>query len=148
MSLTNLLYHLVFGTQDRHPWITREIEQNLYEYLGGIIRGQKGISLEINGVEDHLHILAKLHQATAVADVLRELKSESSRWLHENFAAARKFAWQPGYAAFTVSESQVERVRRYIRNQKQHHRSYDFRTELIALLEAHRIEFDEKYLLK
>jgi len=148
MSLTNLLYHLVFATQDRHQWITDEIEQRLYEYLGGIIRGQRGTSLEINGVEDHVHMLAKLHQSRAVADVLRELKSESSRWLHQNVDSADRFAWQPGYAAFTVSESQVDRVRRYIRNQKQHHRTSDFREELIALLNAHRIEFDEKYLLK
>jgi len=96
MSLTNLLYHLVFGTKDRHPWITDEIEQQLYEYLGGIIRGQDGTSLEINGVEDHLHILAKLNQNRAVADVLRELKSESSRWIHKNFSSSRQFVWQPG----------------------------------------------------
>ena len=146
MSFTNLLYHLVFGTQDRHPWITHEMEQRLYEYLGGIIRGQRGVSLEINGVEDHLHILTKLSQTTAVADVLRELKSESSRWIHENFP--KPFPWQPGYAAFTVSESEVEHVRNYIRNQKQHHRRTDYRSELITLLNAHQVQFDEKYLLR
>ena len=147
MSLTNLLYHIVFGTKERHPWISEEIEPRLYEYLGGVIRGQKGISLEINGVEDHLHILTKLSQNISVADVLRELKSESSRWIHENFSSAQRFAWQPGYAAFIVSESQVERVRQYIRGQKQHHRRADYREELVKLLNAHHVKFDEKYLL-
>ena len=102
--------------------------------------------MEINGVEDHLHILAKLNQNRAVADVLRELKSESSRWIHKNFSSSRQFVWQPGYAAFTVSESQADRVRQYIRNQKVHHQRRDFREELIALLNANRVEFNEQYL--
>ena len=146
MSLTNLLYHIVFSTKDRHPLITNAIEQRLYEYLGGIIRGQRGIALEINGIPDHVHILAKLSQNRAVADVLRDLKADSSGWVHKNFPLARHFGWQVGYAAFTVSESQVTRVRQHIRNQKQHHKKISFQEELISLLKAHKIQFDEKYL--
>jgi REP element-mobilizing transposase RayT len=142
-SLTNLLYHILFSTKERQPFIRAEIESRVYQYLGGIIRGQQGSAIEINGMPDHVHILARLSQNIAVADVLRKLKGDSSGWIHRRLNL-KSFAWQVGYAAFTVSESQVERVRQYIRNQKKHHRRMTFREELIALLKAHKIEFDEE----
>jgi putative transposase len=145
-SLTNLLYHIVFSTKDRQPLITAEFEDRIHQYLGGIIRGQKGIALEINGMADHIHILAKLSQNKSVKDVLRDLKADSSGWIHDSFSTLRKFSWQTGYSAFTVSESQVVRVRKYIQNQKEHHRKVSFKEELIALLKAHKVEFDERYL--
>jgi REP element-mobilizing transposase RayT len=145
-SFTNLLYHILFSTKHREPMITGLIEARLHRYLGGIVRGQKGIALEINGMPDHVHVLAKLSQNRSVADVLRELKADSSGWVHREYPSLNAFSWQLGYAAFTVSESQVAQVRQYIRNQKQHHRQVTFQEELIALLRAHGVDFEEKYL--
>ena len=145
-SFTNLLYHLVFSTKHREPWISDTVEGRVHSFLGGLIRGQKGIALEINGMADHVHILAKLTQSKAVADVLRDLKANSSGWIHAEFPSLKAFSWQLGYAAFTVSESQVERVREYIRNQKEHHRRVTFQEELISLLREHGVDFDEQYL--
>ncbi len=127
--------------------ITSIVEKRLYGYLGGIIGGQNGIAFEINGMPDHVHLLVKLSQKKSIADVLRELKADSSGWVHQEFPALKSFGWQLGYAAFTVSESQIGRVRQYIRNQKQHHRKMTFQEELISLLRAHGVDFDEKYLV-
>jgi REP element-mobilizing transposase RayT len=138
-SFTNLIFHIVYGTKERRPLIDDEFQPRLYEYLGGTIRGLKGISLEIGGVEDHVHILVKLPPTISVSDFLEKLKANTSKW---SKSVRRGFGWQDGYAAFTVSESQVERVRLYIKNQRQHHAKVSFRDELIALLEAHRLKYD------
>jgi REP element-mobilizing transposase RayT len=143
-SYVNLIYHIVFSTKDREPMITDQFQARLYAYLGGIIREQGGIALEINGLADHVHILAKVRQDKAVSDAIRDIKANSSGWVHDEFS--RHFAWQRGYGAFTVSASQGERVRQYIRRQKEHHRKQPFKEEFIALLKAHEIEFDERYL--
>jgi putative transposase len=142
-SYTNLLFHIVFGTTKRQPLIDESFQPRLYEYVGGTIRGLRGICLEIGGVEDHVHILAKLPPTIAVSDFLEKLKSNSSKWAK---SVKRGFGWQGGYAAFTVSESQVERVRQYIQNQLDHHRESTFEEELIALLRAHGLSYDPKHL--
>jgi putative transposase len=147
-TYTNLLYHLVFSTKERKELIKKEFQEELYKYIGGIVRGEGGVLLEIGGMPDHVHLLAKLKPTRAVSDILRQIKANSSKWLndeHKRFRI-RKFAWQEGYAAFSVSESQVWRVKKYIRGQEEHHKRTDFKTELIALLEKHRVEYDERYL--
>lgn len=147
-SYVNLIYHLVFSTKDRQPLITEEAQARLHEYIGGMLRRQGGIALAVNGMPDHIHVLAKLRQDKALSDVLRDLKAGASGWMHEVFPSAQQFAWQNGYGAFTVSASQVESVRNYIAHQSEHHRKRTFQEEFIALLRAHEIEFDEKYLWK
>src|SRR4051794_16061947 len=102
-SYTNLLYHIVFSTKDRRPVITADIKPRLYEYIGGTIRSLGGILLAINGVADHVHILAKLRPDKAVSDVMRDLKANSSGWLHDVFPDLDELSWQRGYGAFTVS---------------------------------------------
>ncbi len=144
MSYTNLLYHIVFGTKGRAPLILPTFRPRLHEYLGGIVKGLNCVPIEINGVADHVHLLVRLQPVISVSDFLAKLKSNSSGWTRRNHS--RQFRWQVRYAAFSVSESQVPTVRRYIRNQEQHHRKMSFEDELKALLRAHRIEFDEKYL--
>jgi putative transposase len=141
MSYANLLYHIVFGTKGRYPFITNELKPRLHEYLGGTVRGLGGIALEINGMNDHVHLLVKIKPTFSVADFLRELKTNSSKW------AGGRFAWQRRYGAFTVSESQFEIVRNYIRNQQEHHKKFDFKHEFESLLKANNIEIDE-YLWK
>jgi REP element-mobilizing transposase RayT len=146
-TFTNLLYHIVFSTKDRVPSIHESLRERLYEYMGGILRGEGGVLLEIGGIPDHVHLLVKLKSDMPVAEIVRLSKSNSSKWLNELNDPAGRFAWQTGYAAFSVSESQVARVRRYIQNQESHHAKVSFRDELITLLKKHRIEYDERYLL-
>jgi putative transposase len=145
-SYTNLLYHLIFSTKDRRPLITEEYEARLYDYIGGTLRNLGGISLELNGTEDHVHLLAKLRPDVAVADVLRDLKANASGWMHDVFPTMQAFSWQRGYGAFTVSHSNVSEVQRYITNQKTHHMKTSFRDEFIQFLKANQIDFDERYV--
>jgi len=145
-SYTNLLYHIVFSTKDRRPLITPDYEVRLYDYIGGTIRSLGGISLEVNGVEDHVHVLAKLRPDRALSDVLRKLKANASGWMHRVFPALEDFTWQRGYGAFTVSQSSVNEVREYIARQKVHHQKISFRDEFIRFLIANEIEFDERYV--
>ena len=119
-SYTNLLYHIIFSTKDRRPFLTDLYEMRLHDYVGGNIRRLGDISLELNGTEDQLHRLAKLRPDKALSDVLRELKANASGWMHNVFPDLDNFSWQRGYGAFTVSQSNVDEVRRYIANQKEH----------------------------
>jgi REP element-mobilizing transposase RayT len=145
-TYTNLLYHIVFSTKQRQRLITNDFKEELYRYIGGIIRAEGGIQLEIGGTDDHVHILAKLKPAESVSQMLNRIKANSSKWINENEKSSVRFAWQEGFAAFTVSESQVEPVRQYIRNQEQHHRRLTFQDELLAFLQRHGVEFDPRYL--
>jgi REP-associated tyrosine transposase len=147
-SYTCLLYHLVFSTKDREPWLQAGLRPRLWEYLSGAIRGEGGFCLLANGVVDHVHLLARLRQDKAVSEVLRSIKANSSGWIHDAFPKLRGFHWQDGYGAFTVSQSQTEMVRRYIANQHAHHRKLTFQEEFLTLLKAHEIEYDERYLWK
>ena len=145
-SYTNLLYHIVFSTKERRPLITSQYEPRLDDYIGGTVRGMGGICLEINGTEDHVHLLAKLRPVKSVSEVLRELKANASGWMHDVFPEVRKFSWQRGYGAFTVSHSNVYEVRRYISHQKEHHKRISFREEFIQFLRVNGIEYDERYV--
>ena len=147
-SHTNLLYHIVFSTKERRPLITPDCRDELYEYIGGTVRGLGGISLAIGGIEDHLHLLAKLRPDKALSDMLRDLKSNSSRWMRDLFPDAKDFRWQHGYGAFSVSASQIPAVSKYIPHQEQHHKKQSFRDEYIEMLRVNKIEFDEKFLWK
>lgn len=147
-SYTNLIYHIVFSTKNRQPLITGNVKSRLYDYIGGTIRKQGGIALAINGISDHVHVLTKLRADKAVSDVLRDLKANSSGWMREVFPEIKDFSWQNGYGAFTVSASQIDKVKEYVANQEKHHRKIgSFRDEFVKLLTANEIEFDEKYLL-
>jgi len=145
-SHTNLLYHIIFSTKDRRPLITPDYEVRLYDYIGGTVRDLGGISLALNGTEDHVHLLAKLRPDRALSDVLRKLKANASGWMHRVFPRLENFTWQRGYGAFTVSQSNVREVIEYIARQKQHHKKISFRDEFIRFLIANEIKFDERYL--
>jgi putative transposase len=145
-TYTNLLYHIIFSTKDHIPLIKEEFQEELYRYIGGIIRAEGGVQLEIGGVSDHVHILAKIKPAIAVSEMLAKIKANSSKWINDHKMKLRKFGWQEGYAAFTVSESQVPSVREYIQHQPEHHRKQTYQEEFIALLERHGIEYDPRYL--
>jgi putative transposase len=144
MSYTNLLYHIVYATKERAPLITDRLRPRLHEYLGGIVRGLEGVALEVNGTSDHVHLLVRIKPVISVSAFLSKLKSNSSGWAKRQTLG--RFAWHARFGGFTVSESQVERVRRYIRNQEEHHRKISFEEEFKALLNAHHIAFDEAHL--
>ena len=145
-SYTNLLYHIVFSTKDRRPLITPEYEVRLYDYIGGTLRRAGGISLELNGTSEHIHLLAKLRPDRALSDMLRDLKANATEWMHDVFPSLKNFSWQRGYGAFTVSQANVEEVRTYIAHQKDHHRKVFFRDEFIQFLKANGIDYDERFV--
>ena len=145
-SYCNLLYHIVFSTKDREPWLMPSIRPRIHEYLGGAIRGEGGIALIVNGTADHVHILAKLRQDKAVSKLIGEVKANSSGWISRTFKEAAGFGWQEGYGAFTVSDSQIPKVRHYIERQEEHHQSVSFLEEFKVILRAHDLPFDERYL--
>lgn len=136
--------HLVFSTKDRIPWILPEWEDRLHSYVGGIVKGMDAVPMKINGIEDHVHVLTSLKSKHRLDYFLRDLKGESSLWIHQEIT--RMFEWQKGYAAFSVSPSAVPAVSRYIENQKEHHRRADFKTEYVDLLQKAGIEFEERFL--
>ncbi|MCW5550888.1 MAG: IS200/IS605 family transposase [Verrucomicrobiae bacterium] len=141
----SLHYHLVFSTKNREALIAPEWRARLHEYLGGTVRGLGGFPEGIGGVADHVHLLVGLKATHCLSDFMRELKKASSTWVHEEIGL-RAFAWQEGYAAFTVSATAREGVKRYIANQEEHHRVKSFREELIEMLNKAGVEYDPKYL--
>jgi putative transposase len=145
-SYTSITVHVVFSTKDRKPQITSTLEERLFPYFGGILRELEGKLLKVNGVEDHVHLLARIPAKVSIADALEKVKGSSSKWIHETFPDCYAFRWQRGYAAFSVSESQISRVAAYIDRQKHHHRKVSFRDELLRLLGTHGISVDERYL--
>lgn len=146
-TYTQLMTHVVFATKRRRPWITHEVAERLYPYFGGIIRNERCTLFDVGGVEDHVHIYLRVRPDLAVSDLMRVVKARSSRWIHEQFDTLAEFAWQEGFSAFAVSKSQEESVKRYIAGQREHHRHEDFKAELLKLLHAHGIEFDERFVL-
>lgn len=145
-TYSQLLLHAVFSTKHRTLWITTHIAKRLYPYLGGIVRGEKGVLYDIGGIEDHVHLYLRWRPDGSISDLMREIKAKSSKWIHDTFPALGEFAWQEGYAVFSVSKSQEPVVKAYIQNQMEHHKRIDFKAELLKLLTAHEIEFDERYV--
>ncbi|MBP9665283.1 MAG: IS200/IS605 family transposase [Pyrinomonadaceae bacterium] len=143
-TYTNLLSHIVFSTQGRLPLITDEIRTELFAYLGGLVRELKGKAIIVNGLSDHVHLLILLPPNVSISDAMRFIKANSSRWVKERFGS--KFAWQKGFGAFSVSRSNVDAVVKYIRDQEEHHRRFDFRAEFVSLLDKSGIEYDQRYL--
>ena len=146
-TFTNLLYHIIFSTKDRLPSIQPEWRDRLWEYMGGIIRGEGGIALRIGGVADHVHLLVTLKPKHDVSTILQKLKSKSSGWVHELFPDSGMW-WQEGYGAFSYSKSQVDAVINYIQKQELHHAKKSFKEEYIDFLEKFEIEYDEKFIFK
>ena len=145
-SYTCLHYHLIFATQDRVPHLTPDLRRRVLDYVGGIIKNERGVLIAAGGAQDHIHLLAGLHPEKAVADMLRVIKANASKWVHENFPAQPAFAWQAGYGAFSVSRSNLDEVRRYIGGQEEHHRRISFEEEFRQFLDRHGIAYDPRYL--
>jgi putative transposase len=141
----SLHYHIVFGTKNRLPCIDAKWRSRLYDYMAGIVHRLGGFSKQIGGIDDHIHLLISLKATHHLADVMRELKKSSSLWVHDTLGE-KQFAWQEGYAAFTVSASALDAVATYIAHQEQHHQVKSFRKELVEMLEKSGVDYNPDYL--
>lgn len=145
-TFTNLIYHIIYSTKYRRKSIAPAWLKDFYNYIGGILAQRDGVQLEIGGVDDHIHILARLSPKLAIMDVLRDIKAVSSKWVNDQRLTHERFEWQTGYGAFSVSQSQVGTIRNYIKKQEEHHRSTSYETEFLSLLRRNELEFDLKYV--
>jgi len=145
-TYTNILIHTIFSTKDRRPSITPDIRSELFSYLGGTINALGGQSLLVNGPRNHVHMLFVQPNTLSIADVMEKVKAHSSGWVKDHWPARRHFAWQAGYAAFSVSKSHVDHVKRYIATQEEHHRKISFIEEVVAFLDKYGVEYDRRYV--
>jgi REP element-mobilizing transposase RayT len=145
-TYANILIHSLFSTKDRQPWLTPDIREEVFCYFGGTLNELRGQSLLVNGPPDHVHMLFVQPRTLSIAAVMEKVKANSSGWVKERWTDRRYFGWQVGYAAFSVSKSHEEQVKRYIGNQEKHHRKVTFQEELLAFLKKHPIEYDPRYV--
>ena len=146
-SLSNIIIHIVFSTKDRAPFLQNpDIRNQMHAQLGSTSKTLNCPTLIVGGVDDHIHLLARQSRTTALSDWVKELKRVTSIWIKEQSLQFEPFAWQAGYGAFSVSQSQSGRVVKYIQEQEAHHRKQDFKTEFREFLERHETEYDERYV--
>jgi REP element-mobilizing transposase RayT len=138
-TLTSLVFHVVYSTKDRIPLIRGEIRDRLHPYIGGLIKNLDGVPIAVGGIADHVHLVMELPPRVSVADTVRTVKSNSSKWVNGTYKHVR-FGWQNGYSVFTVSRSILPQVVSYVRNQERHHQRRSFADELGLLLERHGCE--------
>jgi len=142
-TYAKLIYHVVFSTKNRNQIINPVLQTRLYDYMGGIIRGEKGSLIKAGGIADHVHLLTVFHPTKSISEMLHRIKGSSSHWVNEHHFQEQYFDWQDGYGAFSVSESKIDSVRAYIERQEDHHQRTDFKDEFRGLLKRHRIPYDE-----
>ena len=146
-SLSQIYVHIVFSTKDRRPFL-RDVDfrQTTHAYIAGICRNHDSPALIVGGVEDHVHALCRLAKTISVADLIREMKRDSSKWVKSATVDLNQFHWQAGYGAFSVSPSHVAPLTKYIKNREQHHSRESFQDEFRRLLKKYDIEYDERYM--
>ena len=145
-SLSKVYVHIVFSTKNRHPFIDKSIQNDLWEYLGGICRELECNPIQIGGHNDHIHICCLLSKKITQIHLLEEVKKSSSKWMKTKGFRYRKFYWQDGYGIFSINPSEIEIVVEYIKNQEEHHRKRTFQEELLAFLKKYKVEYNERYL--
>ena len=146
-SLSKIWTHLIFSTKDRYPFLTdATIRCDLHAYLASILKANNCPTLIVGGVSDHVHALFVLSKNHSIADIVYEIKRSSSKWVKRQAANLRQFYWQAGYGAFSVSQSHVEQVERYIRDQEKHHRKKTFQDEFREFLLKYQVDYDERYV--
>ena len=145
-SLTNILIHLTFSTKFHKPYLMADIEKELFPYLSKIFRSHDSPVILINGHIDHIHILFAQSKKTALCSVIEAVKKNSSNWIKTKGIRYKNFHWQNGYAAFSVDHTNIERIKRYITNQKIHHQKNSFREEYLLLVKKYKMPYDERYM--
>jgi putative transposase len=141
-----ILIHAVFSTKHRFRCLAESWREELFSYMGGTAKEHDAILLSAGGIEDHIHLLLKIHPKFAISATIQMIKANSSRWINETGRIAGKFSWQRGYGAFSVSESMSDRVKNYIGNQREHHRNKTFEEEYLAFLRRHHVSFDPRFV--
>ena len=147
-SYVSNLVHYIFSTKERFPFIDHELESRLWPYMGGIARENGMKALAIGGTTDHVHTLLSMPATLSVAKAIQLIKGGSSKWIHDRLPKHRKFAWQDGYGAFSVSASQMKSVIRYIDGQKEHHRKKTFEEEFLEFLDKYGVDYDRRYVFR
>jgi len=147
-TYSQIYIQTVFAVEGRLSLIHAEFKEELYKYITGIVRNQGQKLISINGMPDHVHILIGLKPAMALANLVKEIKSDSSNFINKGKLVHGRFSWQEGYGAFSYSHSQLETICRYIQNQEQHHRGQSFKSEYLSLLRKFDIAFDDKYVFE
>lgn len=145
-SLANILLHLIFSTKNRAPFIDPDLERELFPYLATICRTCKCPAHAVGGTDDHVHIACSLARTITVADLLQEIKADSSKWIKTKGAQYGRFEWQAGYGAFSIGQSQLPALRQYIACQREHHKRKTFQEEFREFLQRYQIEYDERYV--
>jgi len=145
-SLTQIFLHIVFSTKNRYPFLEGSVDDELYAYIGASINRLDGIPISINGVCDHIHILTAFPRTITVADFVKDVKANSSRWLKTKGEQYQNFGWQDGYGAFSVSSSKKQVVANYIARQKEHHKQANFKSEFLQFLREYDVKYDERYV--
>ena len=146
-TFSRILLHVIFSTKGRRNSLYREMRGDLLAYVRGIVRNEGAQTLAANAVEDHVHLLLAVKPVQAASDLVRKIKTNTSRWIHATYPDLRDFAWQSGFGVFSVSESAVRDVAAYIRDQERHHRRMPFAEELRLFLEKHGIEYDPRHYI-
>ena len=147
-TYTQIHLQLIFAVKYREAVINNIWKNELYKYISGIIQQQKHKLIIVNGVADHIHLLIGFRPHQSLADLMQDIKGNSSKWINENHFTRSKFAWQEGYGAFSYSKSHLSNVINYIKNQENHHRKITFIDEYKAFLKTYEVEYDERYILK
>ena len=146
-TFSQLFFHIIFSTKERRNSLHKDIRDDLLAYLCGIARKQQARVVKAGAVENHVHLLMTMRPKQSLSDMVRDIKANSSRWMHENHPEERDFAWQSGFSVFSVSASVAPTVSAYIENQESHHHRMSFEEELRTLLDKHGIEFDSEHYL-
>lgn len=145
-SFVQIYVHVVYSTKNRQPFLRdKALRDDLHACLAGICKNQHCPALKIGGVEDHVHILCRLAKTLDISTLIRELKRDSSKWIKDQDARLADFAWQNGYAAFSISPSHVEPLKAYILNQEEHHRQESFQDEIRRLCKKYGVDLDERH---
>ena len=137
-----ILLHVVFSTKYRKPSLLDDWRDDLFGYIGGIVKDHKSTLLRAGGIEDHVHLFLRIHPEFAISKTIQLLKANSSKWINDSRLISSRFEWQRGYGVFSVSQSMSEAVVNYISNQREHHRTRSFVDEYLSMLTKHQVEFD------
>lgn len=145
-SYVQIYIHITCHTKNNYPFIVDKISNDLYQYIGGTLRNLNSIPIQIGGIPDHIHILCTLPKTISMSKLTEEFKTGSSKWIKTKGDEFQKFYWQDGYGAFSVSSSKLESVKKYIQNQKEHHKNMSFQEEYIHFLKEYNVPYDDRYI--
>jgi REP element-mobilizing transposase RayT len=147
-TYTQIYVHIVFSVKGRQNLLDKDWRDDLFSYIGGIVNAKGQKIFAVGGVADHVHLLISLKPNITISELVRDIKSNSAKWINESKLVMGKFQWQEGYGGFSCSKSHIDNTIGYIRNQDLHHKTISFKEEYMNLLNEFNIDFDDKYLFE